>query len=171
MQYGRALECLIREVLISDLELGPVHVLKAYASDGFYCIVLRPTDSPKLGIGFPSEGEDKELLAIMLTLPKGWKKSPPIFCTATETVADLANAALRCNTPTLPHSLDDMAEAIVREEPPTLQPSMAGLTRDPYLRRANSKLDAYIDVFVNNLLGLSLGPAGGRVPGIALVNC
>ena len=44
-----------------------------------------------------------------------WKNSPPIFCTATEIVADLVNAALHCNTPALLHRLDDMVEAIIRE--------------------------------------------------------
>ena len=32
----------------------------------------------------------------------------------TETVVDLANAALHCNTPDLLHRLDDMVESIVR---------------------------------------------------------
>ena len=55
MQYGRALECLIREVFISNPELGPVNVLKVGVSDGFYHIGLRPTDAPNMGIVFPSE--------------------------------------------------------------------------------------------------------------------
>ena len=52
MRYGRDLDCLIREVIISDPELRPIHVLKEDVSDGFYCIGLRPTDAPKLGIVF-----------------------------------------------------------------------------------------------------------------------
>ena len=35
MQYGWALERLIREVVIANPELGPMHVLKADFSDGF----------------------------------------------------------------------------------------------------------------------------------------
>ena len=50
MQYSHALEHLIREVVLADQALGPVHVLKADVSDGFYHIVLRPTDAPKMGI-------------------------------------------------------------------------------------------------------------------------
>ena len=83
------------------------------------------------------------------------EKSPPMFCTATETVADLENADLHCNPPGLLHKLDDMAEAIVREAMPTLQMELAGLTRDPYLRRPNSKQAAYIDVSVYTFLGLA----------------
>ena len=94
-----------------------------------------------------------------LTLPMGWKNSPPIFCTATETVADLENASLHCNTPVLPHRMDGMAESIFMEEPPTLKPALAGLTRGPYLRRANTNPDAYIDVFVDNFTGISQGRA------------
>ena len=32
------------------------------------------------------------------------------------------------------------------------------LTRDPYLRRPKAKLLAYMDVFVDNFLGLAQGP-------------
>ena len=51
--------------------------------------------------------------------------------------------------------MDDMAEAIFRKEPPTLQPELVGFMKEPYLRQANANLGAYIDVFVENLLGLS----------------
>ena len=49
MQYGRALDCLIREVVIADPSLGTLHVLKADDINGFYRIILRPMDDPKLG--------------------------------------------------------------------------------------------------------------------------
>ena len=52
-----------------------------------------------------------------------------------------------------------MSEAIFREAPPTLHLLMAGLTSYIYLRRANSKLSAYVDVFVDYFLGLAQGPA------------
>ena len=38
IQYGRALEYLIREVFISDPSLGPVQFIKVGVSDSFYCI-------------------------------------------------------------------------------------------------------------------------------------
>ena len=40
MQYGRALERLIREVVIADPFLGTIYVLKADVSVGFYRIAL-----------------------------------------------------------------------------------------------------------------------------------
>ena len=93
-QYGQAIELLIREFVIAYPTLGLVHILKTDVSDGFYRIGLHPTDSPKLGIFFPSEGEDNELLAFPLTITIGRKDSSPIFGTATEKVTYLVNAAM-----------------------------------------------------------------------------
>ena len=154
MKYGQALYRLIREVVIVNPSLGPVHILKAYDSDSSYHIGLRPTYTSNLGLFFPSEGEDEELVEIPITLPMGWETFPTIFFTSADTAADLANAYLRCNTPALMHRLDDVAEAIVTEEPPTLQPALAGLTRDPYLMGSNENLSAYVGVFVQKFLGL-----------------
>ena len=52
------------------------------------------------------------MIAILLVLPIGWSKSPPAFCTGTETVVDLANTILATNMPSLlvPHRLDSVSE-------------------------------------------------------------
>ena len=162
MQYFRALERLIGEVVLAEPALGTVNALKADLSDSFFHICLCPMDSPKLGIFLTSEVEEGGLLAIPLTLPMGWKNSPSIFCTAKKTVADLANAALHCNKTDLPHRLDYMVGSIVRYAPPTLQPALEGQTRDPYLRRSNSKLAACVDFFVDDFLSLAQGPSHWR---------
>ena len=162
MQYDRVLDRLIREVIISNPALGPMHTLKSDVSDGFYRIGLHPTYAPKLGLVIPSEGENEDLVVIPLTLPMGWKNLPPIFCTAAETLADIANEALSYNTPTLLNSLDEMAEAIVREYLPTPQPELSELTREPYLRWTNANTSTYVDAFVDNFLGLPQGPAHQR---------
>ena len=97
---------------------------------------------------FPSGKEEEQMVAIPLTLPMGWKNSPPLFCTATETVADLANEALRTHQPSKQHLLNNRAEAVEPPPAPLLTQEHANLTRDPYLRRLNAKLLAYVDVFV-----------------------
>jgi hypothetical protein len=43
-----------------------------------------------------------------LRLPMGWDDSPPYFCAATDTVADLVNARLNKDPP--PHHLDADAD-------------------------------------------------------------
>ena len=55
MKYGWDLDHPIREIVISDPTMGPLHVLKADVIDGFYRIGLCPMDDPKMGIVFPSE--------------------------------------------------------------------------------------------------------------------
>ena len=62
---------------------------------------------------------------------------------------------MRCNTPAIPHNLDEMAEAIVRESLPTLQPELKGMTRELYLRRSHSKPGAYVEVFIEAFLVLT----------------
>ena len=73
MKYGQALEHLIRETIIADLALGPVRVFKEGVSDSLYHVGLRPTDATKMGLVFPLLGYNKELVAIPITLPMGWK--------------------------------------------------------------------------------------------------
>ena len=138
-------------------------MLKADFSDGFYRIDLRPEDAPKLGLVFPGmheavDGTTDYLVATPLTLPMGWKNSPPVFCTATETMVDLANARLQANTPARPHKLDDRAEAVVLEPAPPKDEAAHPIPRNPYLGRRNAQLLQYVDVFVDDFLGLVQGP-------------
>ena len=81
---------------------------------------------------------------------------------ATETVADLSNAALRCNQPPHKHKLDDRAESVVIPESTPIQTPLAGLSQNTYLGCTNVKPTAYTDVFVNDFLGLPRGPAHRR---------
>ena len=101
------------------------------SATGFYRIGLRPSDAAKLGLVFPSEAGEEDLVAIPLTLLMGWKNSPPIFYTTTETVADLANEDLRTHAPTLPHTLDNRAEAVRVKPAPSLNKQLGALPRDP----------------------------------------
>jgi hypothetical protein len=83
MQFGHALDCIFREILLANPCLGLVALMKLNISDGFYCIALNVDDIPKLGVNFPSPPGHKPLIAFPLILPMGWKNSPPIFSTAT----------------------------------------------------------------------------------------
>ena len=98
MQYGRVLDRLIREIVYADPALGYVYLLKADVSDGFYRIGLRPTDSPKLDLIFPSGKDEEQMVAIPLTLPMGWKNSP-----TKDSALDRSSPRIVCqlSTPTL----------------------------------------------------------------------
>ena len=133
-------------------------MLKADVSDGFYRIGIRPEDAPKLGLILASGEEEEPMVAIPLTLPIGWKNSPSLFCMATETVVDLANESLRSHQPSKTHKLDDRAEAIAPPPAPPLAQEHAQLACNPYLRRFKAKLLAYVEVFIDDFLGLAQGP-------------
>ena len=53
MQFGHALERLLREILLANPAHGPVKMIKVDLSDGFYRLHLVPSDAPKLGLAFP----------------------------------------------------------------------------------------------------------------------
>lgn len=200
MQFGHALDRILREILLSDPALGPVQMLKVDISDGFYRINMNIEDIPKLGVAFPTEPGQEKLVAFPLVLPMGWKNSPPIFTTATETVADLANQRLSANIQPPLHKLDEAAEKVVSPAPPIhprahlqsiLRPPKRALrnyrskmrtkrrvhwrgryvqqnigtpvpaTRDPCLPRRRKPV-AYIDVFVDDFVGLAQQYSTGR---------
>ena len=57
MKYGRALDRLIREVVIADPTLGPIQAMDTDVTNGFYHIALQPADAPNIGLVFPSDGK------------------------------------------------------------------------------------------------------------------
>ena len=174
MQFGHAIDRILREILIANPDLGPLQLIKLDISDGFYRVGLKVDDIPKLGVVFPSRPGEEKLVALPLVLPMGWTNSPPIFSAATETAADLANYSLNAKIPPEPHHLDDVAEEIDPElawngsTPANIQPlrlpssshpsSLApNKIRDPSLPFPDSYA-AYVDVFVDDFIALCQGP-------------
>ena len=177
MQFGHALDRILREILLADPKLGPVQMLKLDISDGFYRIDIAPDDIPKLGVVFPVKPGAEPLVAFPLVLPMGWKNSPPIFSAATETAADIANCDIQSPAPVPNHPLGILASTM--DDPivppprpcPTSVPSHPGPSRpaaplspnlpaptlrDPSLP-STKELLAYIDVFVDDFIALSQG--------------
>ena len=79
IQYGLALDRLLREIVYADPALGYIYLLKAGVSDGFYRIGLRPEDAPKLVLIFHSGADEEPMVAIFLMLPMGWNPPPPLI--------------------------------------------------------------------------------------------
>ena len=94
MQFGHALEHILREILLANPVHGPTHLIKINISDEFYQISLNIDNIPKLGVVFPTLPGDEQLVVFPLVLPMGRSNSLPIFSTATETIADLTNRRL-----------------------------------------------------------------------------
>ena len=112
MQFGHALDRYLRELILADPALGPVYLLKLDIADGFYRLALNIEDIPKLGVVFPTRPGQEPLVALPLVLPMGWKNSPPAFCVATETAADLANDAIQAKIDAPAHPLNHHAKTL-----------------------------------------------------------
>jgi hypothetical protein len=68
MQFGNALPRLLRHVVLADLPHGPIHLIKVDIADGFYRISVRPPDVLKLGVTFPTEPNQPQLVAFPIIL-------------------------------------------------------------------------------------------------------
>ena len=90
MQFGPCLPRILQQIWESDPQDGPVYLSKFYISDAFYCCVLRPDNVGAFSYIVPPLPSDTTIyLCVDLFLPMGWVSSPPFFCAASETSADL----------------------------------------------------------------------------------
>ena len=158
MQFGHALQRILQTILEANPRFGPVHMATVDIADGYYRMNLRPPDALRLGMLFPHRKNEPKLIAVPLVLPMGWKESPPAFCAATETVADLTNAMLRHDWEhtNMPHRLDDLAETPLDNPPPAARrPAPSDAT-------PVSKPVHQWDICVDDFLGLAQGPPATR---------
>ena len=93
----------------------------------------------------------------------GWKESPPVFCAATETVADLANNAMLHDwTSTfVPHRLDTIAEEPIPKALPSATPlasTMPCLPLPPHRQEHYAtRLLKHWGIYVDDFLGATQG--------------
>ena len=174
MQFGKALDRILRHILLANPANGPLYLLKLDLSDGFYRINLSPHDIPKLGVVFPTLPGEEPRIALPLVLPMGWTSSPPCFSAATETAADITNGHLQHLPYVLPrpHPFDTLAATmdIVAPSSPSNtnsssatspSPSLPSATllpsrRDPFLP-SSPRPTAYVDVFVDDFIAICQG--------------
>ncbi|KAL7534141.1 hypothetical protein ACHAWF_004731, partial [Thalassiosira exigua] len=71
MQFGHALDRILRKILLSNPAYGPVKMPKVDIRDGFYRIDLNVDDIPKVGVALPTKPGEEKLIAFPLVLPMG----------------------------------------------------------------------------------------------------
>ena len=71
MQFGHALDRILRAIILASPTLGPVKLMKVDLSDSFYRVNLNIDDIPKLGAVFPTRPCQESLIAFLLILPMG----------------------------------------------------------------------------------------------------
>ena len=172
MQFGHALDRILRHILLADPRFGPTYLHKIDIADGFYRIAVKVDDIPKLAVIFPSNKGCEPLVAFPLVLPMGWSNSPPAFCAPTDTIADLSNQHLSQPLSPRPHKLDTLAMPLDRLVDTTA--TAAGTTvnehstsiavplptsPDPHLPQfqQHTKPKSYVDVFVDDFISLAQG--------------
>ena len=168
MQFGRAFDRLLRKILLANPRYGRVYLSKIDLADGFYRLQLPPDRAPQLGVVFPSGPGEPPLVAIPTRLPMGWCQSPPAFCAATETAADIANTDLLRQIKAPPHPLEHLAG---HSRPPAHRPSQPtppGLAvpiptqPDPHLNHHRRRRVHYVDIYVDDFLAAAQGNAKAR---------
>jgi hypothetical protein len=90
----------------------------------------------------------------------GWTNSPPIFSTAIETIADIANARLSSVWLLPSHPFDDLAASVSAQTHKAYWGSKSMLLSEPYPTPNPSRPiieahAAYVDVFVNDFIVLA----------------
>jgi hypothetical protein len=117
MQFGGTLPRLLWLLRHANPAKGRIYLSKFDIDNGFYRLFLDADDALKLAALLPRYDGEEQLLAVPLSLTMGWENSPPTFCAATETAADLANANLYRRT-VPPHRLEPLASAHDAWAPP-----------------------------------------------------
>jgi hypothetical protein len=77
MQFGRALQRLLTQLVHANPRFGPAKLSKIDVADGFYRVGLRTADIPKLGVILPHSTSGAPLIAFPLALPMGWLGGEP----------------------------------------------------------------------------------------------
>jgi hypothetical protein len=145
MQFGHALQRLLQRLAYCNPAHGPPLMAKIDLADGYYRIPLSQHAALALAVVLPSDGLSEPLIGLPLSLPMGWKDSPPFFCAFTETCADIVNS----NVPTQPHPFASVLPTDTTLRPPTFSPH-AIFPFHPYTPTTPhlSYTDVYLDDFM-----------------------
>ena len=90
MRFGTALWQLLFQIYYADPKWGPIYMSKTDIKDGFYNVCVNSNGVKKFGIVLPAKPGQEPLILFFLGLPMRWVSSPPVFCVATEAIADVA---------------------------------------------------------------------------------
>jgi hypothetical protein len=153
MQFGRALQRVLTNVVHADPKFGPCKLAKIDIADGFYRMWVRMSDILKLGVILPCSQGGVPLVAFPLALPMGWVESPPYFTIMTETACDLANVAVAQGLPGKPHRLEGEAASLPDSLPPASWPDDWAATQIAFDNHGASRgplaiADVYVDDFL-----------------------
>jgi hypothetical protein len=153
IQFGRALWRVLNAIARANPYLGPVYLCKVDIADGFYRIWVRSADVAKLGVLLSTRPGEEPLIDFPLALPMGWSQSPPIFTSATDNIADLANQDVTVCSPQLPRHLEAVAETPIPNAPSPPKTLAHSRLQDDEFRQPLQQWDVYVYDFIGVVQG------------------
>jgi len=145
-QMGKVLQRMIATVANTKNSHGLIVFAKWDIKDGFWRLVVSDEDVWHFCYVLPRLSEDDPIQIVKPTcLQMGWCKSPPLFCTASETARDIAQELLDQETPLPPHPLEDMCLPTELDLPKTDKID-------------GEKLAKLLEVYMDDFIGLAQAP-------------
>jgi hypothetical protein len=167
MQFGTTLPRLLQRLVYANKSHGPPLMCKIDLSDGYYRVPLNEDASLQLAVILPPDNMPNNLIALPLSLPMGWKESPPYFCAFTETIADSSNSDLALGQTAYPdHPLLQASQ--LQEH--AIQPVHFLATAIPPIGHADMPPLSYTDVYMDDFCLLAQPPVLERTLNTVLQN-
>jgi hypothetical protein len=152
MQFGTCLQRLLQRLAYANPNYGPPQMAKIDLADGYYRVPVSAHAALQLAVILPSDNLPEPILGIPLSLPMGWKESPPFFCAFTETCTDLANHFM---TPQPHHPYHDVVHRSISE--PSVSSFLPAATW-PHNPHPPTTPLAYVDVYLDDFMALAQPP-------------
>jgi len=139
-QMGKVLWRIVAKVAECNPEDGDILFAKWDIKDGFWRLVVSEENAWNFCYVLPKINEDDPIEIVRPTcLQMGWCESPPLFCTASETARDIAQAMADQNEPLPQHPLEHFCLPETQEIPPPAEEQ---------IRRLIRLLEVYMDDFI-----------------------
>ena len=111
MRFGGTLRHIIRTVLLAEPRIGLVYPGKVDLANAYMRIWVRLEDTPSVGFLILRKiPTDKQLVGFHLSLTMGYVGIAPFFCLLTETITDMASAAMDDHNKAPPHPIVELSD-------------------------------------------------------------
>ena len=112
MRFRGAIQRILRQVLTTNSQLGPVYLGKVDLADAYMRFWVRMEDVLSIAFLILNKNPSKQqLVGFHLSFPMGYVDSAPYFCMATETLSDLSNKSITHQDVASAHPLEQAVEA------------------------------------------------------------
>jgi len=145
-QLGKVLPHFVHQIACTDPDPSPIYFAKWDIKDGFWHLVVSMENAWQFCYILPRVHKDNTIKLVVPTcLQMGWCKSPPLFCTTSKTMCNIAQELLDNTALLPPHKLKKLCI------PDSLALPKLG-------NHQITKILQSLDVYVDNFIGLAAAP-------------